>query len=47
VEELEFMNAMQSYKIRTGKPFPSYGEVLEVARSLGYVQVDIPVGELV
>jgi hypothetical protein len=35
-EELEFMNAMQQFKLRSGKPFPSYGEVLQVAMSLGY-----------
>jgi hypothetical protein len=35
-DELEFMNAMQRYKERTGKPFPSYGEVIKVAVTLGY-----------
>ena len=30
------MNAMQRFKERTGKPFPSYGEVIKVAVSLGY-----------
>lgn len=35
-DELEFMNAMQYYKVQTGKSFPTYGEVLEVARNLGY-----------
>jgi hypothetical protein len=35
-EELEFMNAMQQYKVRSGKTFPSFGEVLKVARDLGY-----------
>ena len=39
-DELEFMNAMQQFKMRTGKPFPSYGEVLAVARQLGYAQAD-------
>src|SRR5690606_29260594 len=29
--ELEFMNAMQQYKLRSGQAFPSYGEVLQVA----------------
>lgn len=36
LEELEFMNAMQQFKVRSGKTFPSFGEVLDVARSLGY-----------
>ena len=35
-EELEFMNAMQRFKVQTGKSFPSHGEVLRVAASLGY-----------
>jgi hypothetical protein len=37
-EELEFMGAMQEYKVRTGKTFPTYGEVLDVASRLGYRQ---------
>lgn len=35
-EEMEFMNAMQRFKERTGRPFPSYGEVIKVAVALGY-----------
>lgn len=35
-EELEFMNAMQQFKVRSGKTFPSFGDVLDVARALGY-----------
>ncbi len=38
-EELEFMNAMQRFKERTGKPFPTHGEVIKVAVSLGYRKV--------
>ena len=30
------MNAMQRFKERTGKPFPTYAEVIKVAVSLGY-----------
>jgi hypothetical protein len=44
-DELEFMNAMQRFKERTGKPFPTYGEVIRVAVSLGYRKpedADIP-----
>lgn len=37
-DELEFMNAMQRFKVQTGKSFPSHGEVLGVAFSLGYRQ---------
>jgi hypothetical protein len=35
-DELEFMNAMQRFKERTGRPFPSHGEVIKVAVSMGY-----------
>lgn len=38
-EEMEFMNAMQRFKEHTGKPFPSYGEVVRVAVSLGYRKI--------
>ena len=35
-DELEFMNAMQRFKVQTGKVFPSHGDVIRVAVSLGY-----------
>ena len=38
-DELEFMNAMQDFKVQSGRSFPSHGEVLRVAYSLGYRQV--------
>ena len=34
--ELEFMNAMQAYKQSSGRMFPTWSEVLEVLRELGY-----------
>ena len=34
--ELEFMQAMQAYKLSSGRMFPTWSEVLEVLRSLGY-----------
>ena len=34
--ELEFMGAMQEYKRRSGRRFPTWSEVLEVVRGLGY-----------
>lgn len=37
--EVEFMNAMDDYKRRSGRMFPTCSEVLEVIRSLGYVQL--------
>jgi hypothetical protein len=37
--ELEFMLAMNEYKRRTGRLFPTGREVLEVLHGLGYEQV--------
>ncbi|MDR3637813.1 MAG: hypothetical protein P4L84_28665 [Isosphaeraceae bacterium] len=34
--ELEFMRAIQEYKQRSGRAFPTWSEVLEVLRALGY-----------
>jgi hypothetical protein len=34
--EREFMQAMQDYKQRSGRMFPTWSEVLEVLRDLGY-----------
>jgi hypothetical protein len=39
VQEVEFMNAMDDYKRKNGRMFPTCSEVLEVIRSLGYVQI--------
>lgn len=36
VAEIEFMNAMQAYKQKSGRMFPTWSEVLEVLRDLGY-----------
>jgi hypothetical protein len=38
-DELEFMNAMQQFKVQSCKSFPSHGDVLRVAFSLGYRKV--------
>jgi hypothetical protein len=35
-EELEFTAAMQEYKRRSGRMFPTWSEVLEVLQDLGY-----------
>ena len=37
-EEIEFMNAIQAFKNRSGKTFPSHGDILNVALTLGYRQ---------
>ena len=36
LEELEFMQAMQEYKLSSGRLFPTWIEVLEVIQGLGY-----------
>ena len=38
-QEIEFMRAMDEYKRNAGRMFPTCSEVLEVIRSLGYVQL--------
>ncbi len=35
-DEMEFMNAIQDFKSRSGKMFPSHGDILKVALRLGY-----------
>jgi hypothetical protein len=37
--ELEFMEAMDAYKKRSGRMFPTWSEVLEVLVTLGYKKV--------
>ena len=38
--EVEFLGAIQEYKRSSGRLFPTWSEVLEVARSLGYTQAE-------
>ena len=38
-DEIEFMTAMDDYKRRSGRMFPTWSEVLEVLRDLGYRKV--------
>jgi hypothetical protein len=49
-DELEFMNAMQRFKELSGKAFPTHGDVLKVAVSLGYrravIELDSSVEEI-
>lgn len=33
---LEFVNAINRFKERSGRPFPAWSEVLEILRGLGY-----------
>lgn len=41
-DEVEFMNALDVYKRKNGRMFPTCSEVLEVIRSLGYARQPIP-----
>ena len=41
-DEVEFMRAMDDYKRKSGRPFPTWSEVLEVLLSLGYRKVAEP-----
>jgi len=38
--EVEFMNALDDYKRKSGRMFPTCSEVLEVINSLGYVKLE-------
>jgi hypothetical protein len=38
-QEVEFMNALDDYKRKSGRMFPTCSEVLEVINTLGYVKV--------
>jgi hypothetical protein len=37
-DEIEFMQAMDEYKRRSGRMFPTCSEILEVVRDLGYAK---------
>ena len=41
-EEIEFMKAMDQYKRDNRRPFPTWSEVLEVLRALGYRKIAEP-----
>jgi hypothetical protein len=41
-EEIIFMKAMDQYKRANRRPFPTWSEVLEVLRSLGYRKTEEP-----
>jgi hypothetical protein len=40
--ELEFLNAIEEYKRRSARKFPTWSEVLEIIRDLGYRKSDSP-----
>lgn len=39
-EVLEFIQAIDDYKRIHGRPFPSWSEVLEIVRNLGYERAE-------
>jgi hypothetical protein len=41
-EEMEFLTAIDAYKRANRRPFPTWSEVLEVIRALGYRKVETP-----
>jgi hypothetical protein len=38
-DEIEFMHALDEYKHKSGRMFPTCSEILEVVRALGYVKL--------
>ena len=42
LDEVEFMRAMDEYKRKSGRQFPTWSEVLEVIRAIGYRKVAEP-----
>jgi hypothetical protein len=38
-DEIEFMQALDAYKRKSGRMFPTCSEILEVIRDLGYVRL--------
>ncbi len=43
-EEMEFINAINAYKARHSRPFPTWSEVLHVLKALGYSRPEPPAG---
>ena len=41
-DEIDFMKAMDQYKRENRRPFPTWSEVLEVLRAMGYRKVAEP-----
>ena len=39
-EEISFMHALDEYKRRSGRMFPTCSEILEVVRAMGYVRLN-------
>jgi len=41
-DQFEFIMAIEDYKKANGRPFPSFTEILEIAKALGYRKVAEP-----
>jgi hypothetical protein len=41
-EEMEFINAINAYRQKYGRPFPTWSEVLHVLKALGYRRPEPP-----
>ena len=41
-EQFEFLMAIDEYKKKNARPFPTWTEVLEVIKALGYRKVAVP-----
>jgi hypothetical protein len=39
-DEIEFMQALDAYKRKSGRMFPTCSEILEVIRDIGYVRME-------
>ena len=42
-DDVDFMTAMDEYKRLAGRQFPTWSEVLEVVRAIGFERVNAPV----
>lgn len=41
-DEVEFINAVNDYKSKFARPFPTWSEVLHILRTLGYERIHMP-----
>ncbi|MHC4820505.1 MAG: hypothetical protein ACYTDX_02145 [Planctomycetota bacterium] len=41
-DEVEFINAVNDYKSKFDRPFPTWSEVLHILRTLGYERIHLP-----
>ncbi len=41
-DEVEFINAVNDYKSKFDRPFPTWSEILHILRTLGYERIHLP-----